>query len=58
MTRNTGRRKTRGFDFSAEDRVPADLYNKILWEGLRERLLQLPKTRFSKVETDDDKDGK
>jgi YVTN family beta-propeller protein len=27
--------KTRGFDFSAEDRVPAALYNKILWEGLK-----------------------
>jgi hypothetical protein len=27
--------KTRGFDFSAEDRVPAELYNKILWEGLK-----------------------
>jgi YVTN family beta-propeller protein len=27
--------KTRGFDFSGEDRVPAELYNKILWEGLK-----------------------
>jgi hypothetical protein len=27
--------KTRGFDFSQEDRVPAELYNKILWEGLK-----------------------
>jgi hypothetical protein len=27
--------KTRGFDFSAEDQVPAELYNKILWEGLK-----------------------
>ena len=27
--------KTRGFDFSAEDRVPTELYNKILWEGLK-----------------------
>ncbi len=26
--------KTRGFDFSGEDRVPADLYNEVLWEGL------------------------
>jgi YVTN family beta-propeller protein len=26
--------KTRGFDFSGEDRVPADFYNEILWEGL------------------------
>src|SRR2546430_13443555 len=27
--------KTRNFDFSGEDRVPAELYNKILWEGLK-----------------------
>jgi DNA-binding beta-propeller fold protein YncE len=26
---------TRGFDWSAEDRVPADLYNHVLWEGLK-----------------------
>jgi YVTN family beta-propeller protein len=25
---------TRGFDFSDADRVPADLYNEVLWEGL------------------------
>jgi YVTN family beta-propeller protein len=28
-------RATRGLDFSAADRVPADLYNEILWEGLK-----------------------
>lgn len=50
--------KTRGFDFSAEDRVPADLYNKILWEGLKGTAAPAAKTRFSKVEPDDDKDGK
>ena len=27
--------KTRGFDFSGEDRVPTELYNKILWEGIK-----------------------
>jgi YVTN family beta-propeller protein len=27
-------RKTKGFDFSVADRVPAALYNKVLWEGL------------------------
>ena len=26
---------TRGFDWSAADRVPAGLYNEVLWEGLR-----------------------
>jgi hypothetical protein len=28
-------RATRGFDWSSEDRVPADLYNRVLWEGLK-----------------------
>ncbi len=50
--------KTRGFDFSGEDRVPAELYNKILWEGLKGTAAPATKTRFSKVEADDDKDGK
>lgn len=27
---------TRGYDFSGEDRVPPDLYNKVLWDGLME----------------------
>jgi hypothetical protein len=27
-------RQTRGFDWSAEDRVPAVLFNQILWKGL------------------------
>jgi DNA-binding beta-propeller fold protein YncE len=26
--------KTRGFDFSSEDRIPTDLFNQVLWEGL------------------------
>lgn len=26
--------QTRDFDFSREDRVPADLFNEVLWEGL------------------------
>jgi YVTN family beta-propeller protein len=46
--------KTRGFDFSAEDRVPADLYNKILWEGLKGTPAPAAKTRFSKVDADGD----
>ena len=28
-------RETRGFDWSSEDRVPADLFNRVLWEGLK-----------------------
>src|SRR5437660_558777 len=42
--------KTRGFDFSAEDRVPAGLYNKILWEGLKG-------TPAPAIQSDNDKDG-
>jgi hypothetical protein len=50
--------KTRGFDFSGEDRVPAELYNKILWEGLKGTAAPAVKTRFSKVDADKDDDGK
>ncbi|MBV9742842.1 MAG: bifunctional YncE family protein/alkaline phosphatase family protein, partial [Acidobacteriia bacterium] len=41
--------KTRGFDFSAEDRVPRDLYNKILWEGIKGTPAPLPHSRFQKI---------
>jgi hypothetical protein len=41
--------KTRGFDFSGEDRVPADLYNKILWEGLKGTLAPVPHSRFKMI---------
>jgi hypothetical protein len=51
-------KKTRGFDFSAEDRVPAELYNKILWEGLKGTRAPAAKTRFSRVNDDKDDDGK
>jgi hypothetical protein len=27
--------QTKGFDWSVEDRVPAELYNRILWRGLK-----------------------
>ena len=27
--------KTKGFDFSAEDRVPVGLFNRVLWEGTK-----------------------
>jgi DNA-binding beta-propeller fold protein YncE len=42
-------KKTRGFDFSAEDRVPNDLYNKILWEGLKGTEAPVPHSRFQKI---------
>jgi hypothetical protein len=50
--------KTRGFDFSSEDRVPAQLYNKILWEGLKGTPAPATKTRFPKSDTDKDDDDK
>jgi YVTN family beta-propeller protein len=49
--------KTRGFDFSGEDRVPTELYNKILWEGLKGKTAPVTKTHFSKVDADGDDDG-
>jgi hypothetical protein len=49
---------TRNFDFSQEDRVPAELYNKILWEGIKGTAAPTAKTRFAKVaDNDDDGDG-
>ena len=50
--------KTRNFDFSGEDRVPAELYNKILWEGVKGTAAPATKTRFSRVDADKDDDGK
>ena len=41
--------KTKGFDFSAEDRVPRDLYNKILWEGLKGTRTPVPHTQFQMI---------
>jgi len=50
--------KTKGFDFSGEDRVPTELYNRILWEGLKGTPAPVTKTRFSKIaEKDRDGDG-
>jgi DNA-binding beta-propeller fold protein YncE len=40
--------KTRGFDFSAEDRVPTELYNKILWEGLKGTPAPATQTSFER----------
>jgi hypothetical protein len=46
--------KTRGFDFSGEDRVPAELYNKILWEGLKGTAAPFAQTGSStRVDADD-----
>jgi YVTN family beta-propeller protein len=51
--------KTSGFDFSGEDRVPTEAYNRILWEGLKGTPSPVAKTRFSQAaEKDRDGDGK
>ena len=60
--------KTRGFDFSGEDRVPRDLYNRILWEGLKRTPAPVPHTQFQMIQPavpalairrdDDDHDGR
>jgi hypothetical protein len=47
--------KTRGFDFSGEDRVPADLYNKILWEGIKGTTAPVPHSRFQMISKSADK---
>jgi YVTN family beta-propeller protein len=49
--------KTRGFDFSGEDRVPAELYNKILWEGIKGTRAPATNTKTS-ANADVDGDGK
>jgi DNA-binding beta-propeller fold protein YncE len=49
--------KTRGFDFSGEDRVPAELYNKILWEGIKGTPAPATNTKTS-AKADVDGDGK
>jgi Phosphoesterase family len=50
--------RTSNFDFSGEDRVPKELYNKILWEGIKGTAAPAAKTRFPRVDRDDDDDGK
>jgi len=50
--------KTRGFDWSGEDRVPAELYNRILWEGLKGTPAPVAHTASPVVAGDKDKDGK
>jgi hypothetical protein len=47
--------KTKGFDFSEEDRVPRDLYNKILWEGIKGTPAPVLKTALFRDKDDDDK---
>jgi DNA-binding beta-propeller fold protein YncE len=48
--------KTRHFDFSGEDRVPAKLYNKILWEGIKGTTAPQSKSQFSHVAENRDND--
>ncbi|MGI4946645.1 MAG: hypothetical protein ACRYHQ_39820, partial [Janthinobacterium lividum] len=44
--------KTRGFDFSTEDRVPVGLFNRVLWEGTRPGVAY-PKTIGASSVSDD-----
>jgi hypothetical protein len=48
--------KTKGFDFSKEDRVPAELYNRILWEGLKGTGAPALKDQSAKVNANADRD--
>jgi Phosphoesterase family/Lactonase, 7-bladed beta-propeller len=50
--------KTRGFDFSGEDRVPAELYNKILWEGIKGTAAPVSTNRSSSNDADREGDGR
>jgi hypothetical protein len=50
--------KTKGFDFSQEDRVPAELYNKILWDGLKGTTAPVAQNVSAKSDRDEDRDGK
>jgi hypothetical protein len=50
--------KTKGFDFSEEDRVPAELYNKILWEGIKGTTPPVIQNDSSRADRDGDRDGK
>ncbi len=40
---------TRGFDFTAEDQVPAELYNAILWKGIKGTAAPTVHTSFERV---------
>jgi DNA-binding beta-propeller fold protein YncE len=50
--------KTQGFDFSEEDQVPAELYNKILWEGIKGTAAPVALNPSSRTVVDNDGDGK
>jgi hypothetical protein len=50
--------ETRGFDFSSEDRVPADMFNEVTWAGMKGDV-PYPKLRSGKImrHIDTDKSG-
>jgi len=48
--------KTGSFDFSGEDRVPTELYNRILWEGIKGTPAPAVRTSFSKADEEKDAD--
>ena len=47
-------KKTRGLAFTSEDLVPQQLYNKILWQGLKGTKAPATHTQFAKASQDKD----
>ncbi|HEX4168814.1 MAG TPA: hypothetical protein VHZ55_25400, partial [Bryobacteraceae bacterium] len=44
---------TKGFDFSGEDRVNADLFNRVLWQGLKGTRYPTKRTQTNFRDDDD-----
>ncbi len=40
--------QTRGFDFTSEDRAPANLFNRVIWKGIKSNI-PYPETRSGQV---------
>jgi hypothetical protein len=58
---NEWSRKSAGLDFAREDRVPDNLFNEILWKGIKGDHAPLPvpnRAAFVRAVRDTDEDGK
>ncbi len=51
-------KKTRGLDFTAADLVPQQVYNNILWQGLKGTRAPVAHSQFAKAAHDKDDDDK
>jgi YVTN family beta-propeller protein len=49
--------RTKGYDWSKEDRIPADAYNHVLWEGLMPAGTPYPEIRGAKTTQPDSDDN-